>query len=89
MLEIRYSRKFEKQFKKLPKHIKEAFLEIEETFRLNPFNSKLKTHKLHGKLREFFAFSVTHDYRVIFSFDGDKIVIFLIIGTHSIYKDMI
>ncbi len=65
--------------------------EIEETLRLlldNPFNSRLETHKLKGKLSGTWACSVGYDLRIIFDFvrekDKKEDDIFLIeIGTHD------
>jgi proteic killer suppression protein len=55
-------------------------------FRENPFHPSLRTHKLKGKYKNFYSYSVTRDYRVLFRFlNGDK-VIFYDIGTHEIYK---
>ncbi len=52
----------------------------------NPFDSTLKTHKLKGRLSEFYSASVTHDIRIIFDIieDDDELCILLItIGKHD------
>ncbi len=85
-MKIDYSPKFAKQFKKLSKEVKELALKCEKTFRANPFNSKLKTHKLHGKLRNYWAFSISYNYRISFSFINDGLVRFHAIGHHDIYR---
>jgi len=54
-------------------------------FRNNPFDTRLKTHKLHGKLKDLWSFSIDERYRVLFEFDGDD-VIFLDVGDHDMYK---
>lgn len=86
-MKIHYRTRFEKEFSKLSKEIKEKLLKQEKILKLNPFSPKLKTHKLHGPLSGFYAFSVDYKYRVIFSFsDNDKEVIELYsIGDHDIY----
>ena len=58
----------------------------EVVFRKNPFDSKLETHKLKGKLKGFLSFSIDRKYRVIFEFSKDKkTVYFHSAGSHDIY----
>jgi len=83
---IRVSSKFKKSYKKLPKSVKVKAREKEQIFRANPFDSRLDTHKLHGRYKEYSAFTVVGQYRIMFVFiDLDK-VDFINIGTHEIYK---
>jgi len=70
----------------MPAFVKEAFIKREALFLRNPLNSSLDTHKLHGKYKDFWAFSVIGQYRVMFRFIGNKNVGFINIGTHDIYK---
>ena len=85
-MQIEYSPKFLKQFKKLPREVKEGAIESEKLFRNNPFDQKLKTHKLNGRMKEYWAFSVSYHYRVGFTFVNGDLVRFHAIGTHYIYK---
>ncbi len=85
-MEIAYSPRFRKQFKKLPKEVKEKALICEKLFRRNPFDPKLKTHKLHGTMKEYWAFSISYGYRIGFTFITGDLVRFHDIGTHDIYK---
>jgi len=85
-MEIKISPRFEKNYKRLPNHIKEKAKEKEHIFRDNPFNSRLKTHKLSGKDKECWAFWVDNSYRIKFIFLSIGEVLFLDIGTHDIYK---
>ncbi|MBI2122371.1 MAG: type II toxin-antitoxin system mRNA interferase toxin, RelE/StbE family [Candidatus Sungbacteria bacterium] len=84
-MQIYYSSKFEREYKKLPRHIKDLAEEKEKIFRNNPFDSRLDTHKLNGRLKEFWAFSTDQKYRIIFEFTEKDIVWFHSIGDHSIY----
>lgn len=77
--------KFIRQFKKLPPEIKKSAAQKEKFFRQNPFDPRLKTHKLQGELEGFWSFSVTYSYRIIFDFEGDETVRFYMIGNHDIY----
>lgn len=83
---IRTARLFEKRYKRLPKEIKEQAKLKEEIFRKDHFHPALRTHKLHGKDRDAWAFWVTRSYRIKFTFLADQEVLFLDIGTHDIYE---
>lgn len=85
-MKIFYSSKFEREYKKLPKRIKELAEEKEEVFRMSAFDPRLDTHKLGGKLKDYWAFSIDNKYRIIFEFAEKGIAWFHSIGDHSIYK---
>jgi addiction module RelE/StbE family toxin len=85
---IYFTSKFKKAYKNLPKKIKEKAERKEKIFREDPFNPILKTHPLHGKYKDYWAFSVDRSYRIMFQFlDATKTkVAFINIGQHEIYK---
>jgi len=83
---IRYSSKFERSYKKLSLREKLVAEEREQIFRRDPFDLKLKTHKLKGKLKNKWSFSLTYSQRVLFNFYKENEVIFYDIGDHKIYK---
>lgn len=85
-MKIYYSSKFEKEYKKLPKKIKIVAEKKENSFRKNPFHPQLETHKLTGKLQGYWAFSIDHQYRIIFEFASQDIIWFHSVGTHEIYR---
>ena len=86
-MEIIYSPKFGREYKKLSKNIKGMAEQQETLFRDNPFDPKLKTHKLKGKLEGFLSFSIGYKYRIIFEFSKDKnIAYFHSVGNHDIYQ---
>lgn len=84
-MQIFYSSTFEKRYRKLPQFVKDIAEEKERVFRSDSFNTSLKTHKLHGKLNQYYSFSLNNKYRIIFSFDDKNDVRFHSIGTHDIY----
>lgn len=83
---IRISSQFRKAYKKVPKGIQEKAQEREEVFRKNPFDRRLDTHKLHGKYKDYWAFTVIGQYRIMFALVNSDMVDFINIGTHEIYK---
>lgn len=85
-MRIYYSSKFEREYKKLPKEIKKLTEEKEAVFRKNPFDPKLNTHKLHGRLKEYWTIIVNDKYRIIFEFSKKDIIWFHSVGDHSIYQ---
>ena len=84
-MDIEYSPRFRRQFKKLPKEVKEAAVKYERIFRVNPFDPKLKTHKIHGTMKEYWAFSISFNYRIGFTFVDGILVRFHAVGSHNIY----
>ncbi|MFH1956778.1 MAG: hypothetical protein ABIJ28_03975 [Patescibacteria group bacterium] len=52
----------------------------------NPFDVRLKTHKLHGKYKNFWSFSISGSCRVIFKFANNEEVVFIDAGNHDIYN---
>ncbi|MEK7066220.1 MAG: type II toxin-antitoxin system mRNA interferase toxin, RelE/StbE family [Patescibacteria group bacterium] len=72
-------------YKKVSKTVQLLAEEREGIFRLDVFDARLNTHKLHGKLKNQWSFDVDNSNRIIFEFD-DEDIIFLAIGDHSIYR---
>jgi len=85
-MKIYYSSKFAREYKKLPEAIKKIAEEREEIFRQNLFDSRLKTHRLTGKLKAFWSFSINFRYRIIFEIVDEKTVWFHSVGTHNVYR---
>jgi mRNA-degrading endonuclease YafQ of YafQ-DinJ toxin-antitoxin module len=54
-------------------------------FAANPRDPLLHTHKLKGDLRDYWAFSVDDDLRVVFRWDGDEAFLVNIGSHHEVY----
>lgn len=86
-MEVFYTAKFKRAYKKIPSEIKDKAEERETIFRMDPFDSVLKTHKLKGELEGLWSFSIDFKYRIIFEFTNEQqTVVFHGVGTHDIYK---
>lgn len=86
-MEVIYSSKFARAYKKLPDEVKDIAEKQEALFRKDPFDPRLKTHKLNGKLEGLFSFSIGPKYRIIFEFSKDKkVVYFHTVGDHDVYQ---
>ena len=67
-MEIAFSDSFKKSFKKRIKSTafeSDFWLKVEK-FIEHPFESSLRTHKLSGKLKGAWRFSVAYDIRIVF-----------------------
>ena len=88
LIEIKYKPSFIRDFKKLAQEIQEEGFEKIELFKNNENHHKLKVHKLKGKLKNFYSFSITYSHGVVFEYKSkDKqSVVFLAVGDHEVYK---
>lgn len=86
MIEVHFSPSFKRAFKKKIKgrpELEEIFYEKLQIFIDNPFDLRLKTHKLSGKLKDMWSFSINYQIRVVFTFVNSDIAIFEDFGTHN------
>lgn len=84
-MKIFYHPRFKKNYQRLQTAVQTEAEKREAIFRDNPFDPRLDTHKLHGKLKKHWSFSVGRKCRILFEFYGDD-VIFLDVGSHYLYK---
>ncbi|GAA6615474.1 type II toxin-antitoxin system YafQ family toxin [Scytonema sp. NUACC26] len=83
---ISFSSSFRRAFKKRIKGntaLEARFWQKVEQFTIAPFDSSLKTHKLSGKLKDLWSFSIEYDERVLFYFTEDGKAVFVDIGNHD------
>jgi len=85
-MKIYYSKKFIRDYKSLSLNIKKKFEKKEKIFEKDPFDKKLKTHKLSDRLKIFWAFSIDYKYRIIFELVDKNTALLHLVGDHSIYK---
>lgn len=86
-MQVAFSFSFKKAFRR---RISGTISEVEfwsrlEIFTIDPFSVKLKAHKLSGKLKGLWSFSIERDVRIVFYFTKDKPpkAIFVDIGSHD------
>lgn len=83
-MQIEYSKKFIKEFKKCPVNVKTNFKARLEIFINDQYHSILNNHPLIGELRNYRSININGDWRAIFEeMDDGKIIYFVAIGTHS------
>ena len=84
-MNIYYSSKFAKEYRRLPRKIKLLAEKKEIIFRKDPYDPSLKTHKLTGRLKDYYSLSIDYQYRIVFEFVKKDTVWFHSVGTHEIY----
>lgn len=87
MIEVNFDDSFKQTYKRRIRgnQLLENKFKIKlEIFINNPFDPRLKTHKLSGKLKDLWSFSIEYDQRVIFYFvNNNSKAIFIDIGNHD------
>jgi mRNA-degrading endonuclease YafQ of YafQ-DinJ toxin-antitoxin module len=90
MIQVRESPAFQRSYKKLIKgkpDLQKKFRERLALFIANPYDPLLETHKLKGKMKKFWAFSLNHSLRVAFVFEDSNSVRLENVGPHDdVYK---
>jgi addiction module RelE/StbE family toxin len=81
-MQIRRSKRFDKDFAKLPQKAQQQFIERVKLFVSDMSNPLLHIHPLHGEYKGCYSFNVNADVRVVYEI-RDDMVGFLAIGTHS------
>lgn len=81
--DVSFKRSYKKRVGK-NNQLKKKFWSALELFTNNPFDPRLKTHKLTGKLDGLWALSVDYDCRIVFKFLKNTDEVLLIdIGSHD------
>lgn len=81
--QITFTRKFEKNYKKLNAAEKNQLKSKLKLFEENPLHPSLRAKRIQGT-EELYEFSVNMDIRVIWCYEGNTIVLMLDIGHHAI-----
>ena len=81
---LRYTKRFLKHFRKLPKKDQ---IRVEHTlilFQKNPFHPLLRNHELQREMEGARAISAGFDLRIIYREEGNHTIVFLLqVGTHN------
>jgi len=86
LIKIIWDQGFKKIYQKKVKNdleLKKRFWTMMRLFSQNPFDRRLRAHKLTAKLEGLWAFSVAYDCRVIFKFLDKDEVLLVDIGSHD------
>jgi len=86
MIEVAFDKSFKRAFKKKVRgkaDLEEKFWKKLKVFIDDPFDGSLRTHKLTGKLKDLWSFSVEYDVRVIFYFVKENKAVLVDVGKHD------
>ena len=86
MIELVWGSSFKRAYKKAIKanpRLKAKIAEALDFFVQHPFHPSLRTHKLSGKLKNFWSFVVEYDCRIVFQFLEDGNALLIDIGKHD------
>jgi mRNA-degrading endonuclease YafQ of YafQ-DinJ toxin-antitoxin module len=86
MIQVIESPGYKRAYKKLilgNAQLREKYLQKLLTFVKNPHDQSLHTHKLNGRLKLSWSFSITHEIRIVFRFVSEELVLLEDIGTHD------
>jgi len=82
-MELQFTRTFKKQFKKIPASVQVSFTKRLELFVEDSTSPVLRVHPLQGKYAGYWSMNVTGDVRALYRKDGERVIVFALIGTHS------
>ncbi len=83
MIQVDFTKKFWKQYYKLPKKFQDQFDTRLQLLLIDELDSRLRIHPLKANYAGYWSMDVNGDLRALFRRDSDRIIIFAFIGTHS------
>ena len=79
-MKVVYSKGFLKAVALLPERIQQKLDELIALLADDPFHPLLHTKRLSGSLSQFYAFRITREWRVIFSFELNETIRLVKVG---------
>lgn len=70
----------------LPFDLQREAMEKIKLFKENSRNPLLRMHKLKGRLKDRWSFSVNYRFRIVFRYDKPGVAALLAVGDHEVYK---
>lgn len=80
---IEYSTRFIRTFRKIKPDLQEEIIEKVELLKNASNHKRLKVHKLTGKLKGIWSFSVNYRIRITFAKPKKNILVLETVGTHD------
>lgn len=81
--QITFTKRFEKHFKNLNAQERKQLQNKLQILSENPMHPSLRTKRIQGT-KDLFECSVNMDIRIIWYYEGDKIIILIDVGHHDI-----
>ncbi len=86
MTQVEFTAPFLIQLRKLDPDLQQEVVEKVEIFQEDPGFKGLRVHKLKGRLKDRWSFSVNYKTRIVFQYISKKKVVLLAVGNHDVYK---
>ena len=83
--QLTFTDRFQKNYKALSENEKKQIMKKLALLAENPMHPSLRTKRIQGT-SDLFECSVNMDIRIIWYYEGDKIIILLDVGHHDILK---
>lgn len=80
---VEYSSRFIRTIRKIDIDLQEEILEKIELLKDSDNHKRLKVHKLTGKLKSIWSFSVNYRIRITFSKQKKNTIVLETVGTHD------
>ncbi len=81
---IHYTSAFKRMFRKLAQEQQERVILALQLFNVDPFDPRLRNHKLKGSKQGVRSLSAGYDLRILYTEEGGHTVIFLLmVGKHD------
>lgn len=84
--EITYAPKFIKNLKKIKGELKEEILNRVEMLANESNHEMLRVHKLKGRLKDRYSFSIDYKHRIVFVYLDEYTIYLLNFGGHGVYN---
>ena len=81
--QITFTKRFEKHFKSLTSQERKQLKNKLQLLSENPMHPSLRTKRIQGT-KDLFECSVNMNIRIIWYYEGDKIIILIDVGHHNI-----
>ena len=85
-MKVAYDSSFKREYKAWERQNpdkRELVIKVINLFIESPFHPLLRTHKLRGKLKDCYSFTVAYDLRIVFYFEDAEHAVFIAFGTHD------
>ena len=86
VLIIKYKPRFIRLYNNFESTQQEEIREKIGLFTSEANHTMLKVHKLQGKLKGRFSFSVNYKTRIVFVYESKQTVVLLVVGSHDVYN---
>lgn len=83
--EIVFTLTFDRVVRKVEPRLLEEISDTIEKLKVIENHQHLKVHKLHGKLKQYYAASVDYRHRIIFRYIDTTRILLVDFGDHSVY----